>query len=315
MHWKLKAFIQNVIARLPDALSYAAYYQMQRAFGGFRQFNPTIGLNAGVDTCRLVRKQGRSISGAVIFEIGTGRTPLVPLVCWLMGAGKIVTVDANPYLREELVRAALTYISQNESEVRGLMGSELDEGRFTTLLDLISRKSFSLQQFFELCSIAYLAPADAASTGLDTASIDIHTSYTVFEHIPPETLRPILREANRITKKDGLFVHRIDYSDHFAHSDRRISLINFLQYSDEQWMKYAGNRYMYMNRLRHDDYLEMFAEAGHEVLDVESDLEERSVELLKRGELALNGRFISKPVEVLAMSGAWIVSENADGGR
>ena len=50
----------------------------------------------------------------------------------------------------------------------------------------------------------------------------------------------------------------VDYSDHFSHSDQTISSINFLRYSDDEWQRYAGNRYMYMNRLRHDDVLALF---------------------------------------------------------
>jgi hypothetical protein len=308
MHWKLKALIQNGIARLPDSWSYEAYYRLQRVFGGFRRYDPTLGINAGLDTCRLIHKQGRSVSGAVVFELGTGRVPLVPLVFWLQGAERIVTIDANPYLRGELVDEALQYIRQNAGQVAVQIGDQLVESRFSSLLDLARKDSFSLDGFLELCQIQYLAPGDGSVTRLDSGQIDIHTSYTVFEHIPPDDLRGILAEGNRIVNDGAIFVHRIDYSDHFAHADKGISLINFLQYSDEAWARYAGNRYMYMNRLRHDDYLQMFAEAGHDLLDIEFDLEDRSMDLLNSGDFRLDSRFAGKSREVLAMSGAWIVS-------
>jgi hypothetical protein len=64
----------------------------------------------------------------------------------------------------------------------------------------------------------------------------------------------IINEGNRILSEEGLFVHLIDCSDHFSHNDKSISRINFLQYNVTQWNKLAGNRYVYVNRLRHDDF-------------------------------------------------------------
>ena len=54
----------------------------------------------------------------------------------------------------------------------------------------------------------------------------------------------------------------VDYGDHFEHNDHRLSNINFLQYSDALWRVIAGNRYMYMNRLRHDAMLTLFQRAS-----------------------------------------------------
>ena len=58
---------------------------------------------------------------------------------------------------------------------------------------------------------------------------------------------------------------RIDYEDHYAYSDRGLSPYNFLYYTDAEWAKYSPSLH-YQNRLRHRDYLELFAEQGLEVL-------------------------------------------------
>ena len=36
-NWKVKAFVQNCIAGLPEAVSYETYFQMQRHFGGLKK--------------------------------------------------------------------------------------------------------------------------------------------------------------------------------------------------------------------------------------------------------------------------------------
>lgn len=131
----------------------------------------------------------------------------------------------------------------------------------------------------------------------------------MFEHIPLEDLRHILEEGNRIIKNNGLFIHRIDYSDHFSHSDKSISAINFLQYSNDEWEKFASNKYMYMNRLRHDDFISLFKSVGHNIVETQQDICQNIQELLRSGNIQVNEQFRSKPEDVLSTLGAWIISK------
>lgn len=316
MQWKLKAKIQNAVSLLPSSLSYSAYYWIQRHFGGLRRINPTTRIAAAIETCKRICEQGESLSDKVFLEVGTGRVPIVPIAYWLMGAKKTITIDLNPYLRSELLKESLQYIHDNKEEVLDLFGSFLIKERFNMLQEASGKDScFSASEILNLCQVDYIAPGDATDTNLPEQSIDFHTSYTVFEHIPLEILERILKEGSRILKDRGLFVHRIDYSDHFSHSDKRISAINFLQYSDNEWNHLAGNRYMYMNRLRHDDFISLFESVGHHIIDIQPDTDNYSQELLRNGSLQLHDKFKSKSKDVLAITGAWIItSKNSSSG-
>jgi SAM-dependent methyltransferase len=308
MHWKVKAAIQNTISALPPLISYSAYYRLQRLFGGLKDANPGRRLVAGIQTWNRIVAQGINPVGKVFFEVGTGHAPIVPLAYWLMGADRTITVDVNPYMRDELVRESLDYIHANRGEVSDCFGELLQQKRLDALLHFQQSRAFSRGAFLDLCRIEYFEPADAAATGLPSGSIDFHTSYTVFEHIPRDVLANIIQEGNRIVRDDGLFVHMVDYSDHFSHSDSTISAINFLKYSDDEWRRYAGNRYTYVNRLRHDDILDVFESAGHAVLATTPDLDENARELLRTQRICLDGIFRHKSPEILAIRGAWIVS-------
>jgi SAM-dependent methyltransferase len=314
MHWKLKAAIQTATALLPSSGSYSLYYWIQRQFGGLKSADPLERLAVGVETWERIRIQNVEPSDKVFFEVGTGRVPLVPLAFWLMGARRSITIDANPYLKAELVRRGLTWIARNVDQVRQIFGGRLKETRLEQLLQLTDH-DFCVDRFLEMCCIEYIAPGDAAETGLPAASIDFHTSYMVLEHIAPDVLRRILLEANRITRNDGLLVHRIDYSDHFAHSDKNISSINFLQYSDVQWARYAGNRYMYMNRLRHDDLLTLFRLSGVQVLSTTLFKDEQVLQILREGRLRLDERFEGKTWDVLAVVGGWVIAQTQSPNR
>ena len=308
VHWKFKAAIQNTVSHLPSSVSYSAYFWIQRHFGGLRKIEPISRLNAGIETWRRIIALGYDPSDKVFFEVGTGRVPLVPLAYWLMGANRTVTIDTNPYLKAELIRETLQHISEHSEDIFSLFGPLLRNDRMEDLLRFHRTSPFSVHAFLDLCHIEYIAPGNAASTSLPSRSIDFHTSFTVLEHIPPDVLKRILNEGNRIMNDDGLFIHKIDYSDHFSHSDKSITSINFLQYSDNEWARYADNRYMYMNRLRHDDYIKLFQFAGHHILAVEPETDEPSLQLLRRGGFKLDDRFKGKPQDVLAITGAWISS-------
>ena len=309
MHWKLKAQIQNAVSLLPSSVSYSAYYWIQRHFGGLRRTNPISKLTAAIETCKRICEQGETLSDKVFLEVGTGRVPIVTIAYWLTGAEKTITIDLNPYLKAELVEENLQYIHEKKEEILNLFGSLLIKERFDELQQALSKDScLSVPKILNLCRVDYIAPGDAANTRLPEQSIDFHTSYTVFEHISFEVLERILKEGNRIIKNNGLFVHRIDYSDHFSHSDQSISAINFLQYSDNEWNQFAGNRYMYMNRLRHDDFISLFESVGHHIIGAQPNIDNRSQELLKNGNLQLHEKFKSKSEDVLAITGSWIVS-------
>ncbi len=311
MYWKLKAKIQNVISHLPSSVSYTSYYWMQRYFGGLKQFNPTSRLTAAISTWKRIQKYGENPSGKTFLEVGTGRVPLVPLAYWLMGAEKTITIDLNPYLRKELVVMSLKYIAENRDKILNIFGSLLDAERFDKLQSFSLNSHFSLSALLNLCQINYIAPGNAANTYFPDNSVDFHTSIAVFEHIPFEVLKLILEEENRLVKSNGLFVHRINYSDHFSFTDKTISAINFLKYSDNEWKRFADNRYMYMNRLRHDDFISLFKSVGHQIVLSQPNTDQHLLELLRTGTLPLANRFSVKSNDILAITGAWVVSKRA----
>lgn len=308
MRWTTKARIQNLISKLPSGLSYTAYYGLQRKFGRLREFEFPRKIRAASEIWSRIEKQGRDPKGGVFFEVGTGWVPVVPLTFWLMGAERTITVDLNPYVRPKLVEEALQFLVEKPKRVRSILDGRLDEARYEKAISLLEQRPFSMERFYDECGIEYRAPSDASATGLDDGCIDFHVSFVVLEHIPPGVVKGIFEEGNRIVKPDGLFVHLIDYSDHFAHTDKTITVINFLQYSDEEWDRFASNRYMYMNRLRHDDYQEIFQNVGHQVVETEPVTDERAEILLSSGTFPITKRFASKDHEILAIKNSWFVS-------
>lgn len=281
MRWQRKAQIQRACSRLPAGN--ALYYMLQRQFGSLRQApDPSGLLKACVTLVSELRGSGHEVAGARLMEVGTGRRIDIPLGFFLAGAASVVTVDLNRYLRPELVMASIQAMKSRASDIfqlfESLVPREELEARFQRLL-----ACRSLAEVFDATNISYLSPADARHMDMASGSIDIQTSYTVFEHIPRDILIGILKEASRLLSRGGVALHHIDLSDHYAHDDSSISYINFLQFSDDDWNRLAGNRFAYHNRLRVADYRRLYLDAGHEILGWKESQDQHSLDLLKNG--------------------------------
>ena len=129
--------------------------------------------------------------------------------------------------------------------------------------------------------ITYHAPLRGTSTPLPDASIDIHYSTDVLEHVSREVIVGVLREGRRVLRAEGRTIHVVDARDHFAEFDSTISTINFLQYSDIQWQRYAGHYLAHHNRLRDPHFEQLFHEAGFKLLEHSFELDKRALRVLE----------------------------------
>jgi SAM-dependent methyltransferase len=300
MNWQRKARIQNLIAALP--CSNALYYAMQRSVGSLRagRANPVEYFDAARRTIRWIRAAGRDIEGMRFLEVGTGRNVNLPTALWLCGAAEVTTADLNPYLSSALVFESNEYVRRHEREVLQAFGTEAARPQFQARLAELLNFKGDLDALLRMMNVRYLPRADAAQLPLADGSIDAHVSFAVFEHIPSNVLARILSEARRILTADGLLVHIIDPSDHFSHDDASITAVNFLQFGDDEWAKWAGNQFMYHNRLRAFEYLELFERAGVRILKQMQTLDEPSLSALKNG-FPLHRQFGHIPAEQLAV--------------
>ena len=307
MNWKVKATIQNLMGRLPPDLANPIYYRLQRSCGGLRQPTPVSRLEAGIEIVRRLRQLEHPVESAVFLEIGTGHQLNLPLSLWLCGAGQITTVDLNHYLQEQLVMNDIAYLRSHEEEVRDLFAEIPQRGLFEERFERLTTRADSLRDVLSLTHIRYWAPADASRLALEADSVDYHVSFTVLEHIPVAVLKRIFQEGCRLLKPDGLFIHCIDFSDHFAHSDEAVSSVNFLQFSEREWRRLAGNRYMFHNRLRLDEFQNLLTELKLEILALDAKVDEAAVDVLRKG-FPLNERFRDKDCRTNAATEAWLVA-------
>lgn len=301
MNWQWKARIQNAVAALP--MSNSIYYAMQRTTGSLRpgRHNPMMWLRAAADMVEWARQAGQEITGKRFLEMGTGRRLNIPTALWLCGAGSIVTVDLYRYLSGKLVAETIDFLRRHQEEVFNAFGAEAEAHGFKERFNQLISHRGNLTSLLKLMNIEYGSPVDATKLPYPDHSFDFHISYTVLQHIPGDIILKLLEEARRVLTPGGLLIHFVDLSDMFSHDDHSITEINFLQFSEEEWGKLAGNQFMYHNRLRAHEYMELFRRAGVRVLEQKQTVNEAALHALKTGSLKLDGRFRDVPPEQLAV--------------
>jgi hypothetical protein len=237
------------------------YRFIQKTFGRLKA-NPMSRIPAQIEMARWIFDMGGKVEGKTFFEVGTGHNPIIPIGFFLCGAEKVVTVDLHRRLDFGILKKSLVWMAKNRDEICGYYDGvanpqiapqrnrlRISQGKQITQInermDLIDSLKLNPKKFLSEANIVYLAPADAANIDLPDESVDYHISTTVFEHIPGEAIKRILKEAKLILKKDGVAIHFIDLSDHFQHQDKSITGINFLRYSGKEWDRIADNEVAY----------------------------------------------------------------------
>ncbi|WP_193741349.1 methyltransferase domain-containing protein [Prochlorococcus marinus] len=176
----------------------------------------------------------------VVFEFGAGKSLAQNLYLSNFVKRQFV-VDLYPMLDFELV----DYERQKLLETKKLRSS-------------IKIKN---QNDLEAYGIYYIAPYDATKIHLSDRSIDACISTNTLEHIPKFDIILIFSELYKKLKDEGIVSLIIDYSDHYAHTDNNISLLNFLKFSHHQWKRY-NHKIHFQNRLRHYEYIDIFKKIG-----------------------------------------------------
>lgn len=314
VNWKWKARIQNVVAALP--MSDQIYYAMQRTMGNLKagRGDPLEWFNAAKVLVQLIKSAGQEVEGKRFLEVGTGRSVGLPVGLWLCGAGQVMTVDLNEYLSEALVMESVQYVRNNQERVLKAFEMEAETPRFQERFRRLASFSGGLEDFLRMANIKYAARVDAARLDVPDQSFDVHLSHAVFEHIPREAILRILAEARRILAPGGLLVHVIDPSDHFSHDDASITAVNFLQFGESEWQRWAGNKFMYHNRLRAFEYLEMFEQAGVHLVHRKEAVDEPSLKQLRDG-FRLDQKFQQMKPEQLAVRSLIVVGTFSHGER
>jgi hypothetical protein len=261
MHWRLKGGIQKALGYIP--FGERLHYELQKRAGGLRMFDDELARK--IEDWRLMTGHlgsvGVPVAGTRFLEMGTGWYPTFPFCLFLGGAASVITVDLNRYFRRELtvrMTDALVRFLPVIAAASGRSEQELRDAQ--RALAAAVRRGASIEEATGGV-VVYRAPCDASATGLPAASVDAVFSNSVLEHVPPPVIERCLTESRRILRAGGVVFHSVNCGDHYAYVDRNVHQLNYLQFSDADWRKW-NNTFLYQNRLRAIDFVDMARAAG-----------------------------------------------------
>lgn len=231
--------------------------------------NSRFALQQGLRLIELLRASGTDLRGDVL-EIGTGWLPIIPLLFRLAGAQRLILTDVERLMDQQTIAKARALLRANMSAISAVL--QRSEADLTATLEA----DFPLE---------YLVPWDSRSQ--PSASADIVFSRAVLEHVPPAVLERLVTELGRILRPGGVMCHAIDNSDHWEHQDKSLSRVDFLRYEDGWfWRLACFGTQAYQNRLRHSDYLRLFAAHGWTAIVADGVPDERCLRDLETLPLA-----------------------------
>jgi len=256
VRWELKVAVQFVLSRAPLGERINHLLQRIRRDRSDRRRYMSEQLP---ELCEALRQLDELVTlrNARVVEVGTGWCPLPTVLLHLCGVQTIYTYDHVRHLRFDLTQEMIELLAEMAEDLGRMLNRPVEALR--NQLSAL-RSCSDLDQLLRAANIEYIAPGDATSTSLPTASIDVFYSYAVLEHVSEDVARRLFSEARRVLKDSGIFYALIGLHDHYACVDSRISKVNFLKYPEWMWRLLVKNRISYHNRLRQRDFIEMMRE-------------------------------------------------------
>ena len=239
-----------------------------------------------------------------IFELGSGIGLIHPL--WFsLFFGSVTSVDVDQKFDLMLFRKKCIEILDKidtDPQIKDLVAN-------ISIEKLINFRDACLDEnLLEKLGITYISNFRVVDFSSMKARYDVFYSNNTLEHIPAAEIKMILEESKRILNPGAIHLHRIDFSDHFSHIDQSISSCNFLKYSDRLHNLIAGNQFTYHNRLRVNDFIEIFESSGYQIIKLKKNIDLVALGLLDSG-FKLHKRFAQYKKEDLATQNAIFMAQ------
>lgn len=234
MNHKLRTLAFRTLELLPHRVGDYFYHQFQNAVAKPVEVEYASQLDTIDRFVRVAADLGLTLEGKRIVELGSGWLPVLPYeFLFKHRAKEVLTFDINAHYQARNIQTFSRFFGRRNGVS---VGDVLpDPIRYFPRTNILERS--------------------------DLRDIDVLVTRNVLEHVRPTDLQLIHQQAYLYLRKDGFIIHQISPSDHRAYTDRKLSLWDFLKFSQSEWDK-IQTRFDFHNRLRLPQYLEIFKMAG-----------------------------------------------------
>ena len=299
VNWKIKAFVAMIISTLP--FQSKIYCLVQKKFGRYESDAIKILSEAMMNTQDIftINRYNQKV-----FELGSGIELIHPLLFSLF-FGSVTSVDVDKKFDLMLFRKSCIEIlnkMNTDPRIKDL-AANISVEKLTNF-----REACFDENLLESLGITYISNFRVTDFSSMKARYDVFYSNNTLEHLKPAEIKIFLEKSKKISNLGAIHLHRIDFSDHFSHIDQSISSCNFLKYSDRLYNLIAGNQFVYHNRLRVNDFIEIFESLGYKIIKLEKNIDIAALKLLD-SDFKLHKRFVQYKKEDLATKEAIFVAQ------
>jgi len=299
MKWYYKAILQKMLSIVPCGFCINDF--LQESMGKLSSFNAMESMEEikKLFIKPMIEKFG-ICSGLKILEIGTGWTPVLPTLLYLMG-NECISFDKFKHLRNKRFSFVLKNVISNISHLNDIPGFNLD-------LVLDNYKKIHINDKKDIdTGWKYIAPINTTKLPVENSSQDVVVSRLVLQHIPKKTLPCIIGETYRVLKEGGIAIHKINLHDEYAQDDTGRSAINFLRFPSWFWNNFVNNSIKFVNQDRYPYYLKLFNHSGFRIVAVHKKIDDESYRSIYEMKIAKEFEGYSK--EELATVGIIVILE------
>ncbi|MBI4722003.1 MAG: class I SAM-dependent methyltransferase [Candidatus Stahlbacteria bacterium] len=215
----------------------------------------------------LLRKYVSNSEGARFLEIGTGWIHWESIFIRLFYPTNIVLFDICDNRQLGALKQYFTEFSNLIDKNIAMSPSE-SANVHLLLNSILSVNSFA--ELYHLLGFQYVVEPSGRLCHFEEGSFDVLFSCNCLEHIDKNILTEYIQSFYRLLKPGGYSIHTIDIGDHLSYYAKQVSFKNYLKYSDTIWRRHFENKVQYFNRLQKPYWLNLFQEAGLELVEAES---------------------------------------------
>ncbi len=241
-YWFLKIIAKIILSRLP--LSHAVWTKIGVFKNGKmneRQYSKKI--------FELHFRNFSQLSSAKdfhILELGPGDGILTGILAYLYGAKKTYLVDVSQFAIQDADYYKNIYLE---------LAEEIQSDRSSPNFDNFEKMLASM-------NVSYLTNGLESLRTIDSNSVDFIFSHSVLEHVRYSILSDTFDELFRLSAKNAILSHNIDYQDHLSKAQNNLRFSNRIWESD--FMSSSG---FYTNRVQAQQMHALATNAGFKIID------------------------------------------------
>lgn len=252
MNHIFKSLVFKILTYLPNKLGDLLYHALQKKLNKNKIIYKINSSKKSFESAmKILNDNNIQIYGKNLLELGSGWAPIIPYFFIYMGnIKKVITFDINKHYDFKTILKLNTYF----------------ENQLNITIPVNKNSNYNIPS-----TVVYYPNTNLTNeTSFSDEKIDFIFSRYVLEHISPNDIYTMHDNFSKKIFKPFYILHMISPSDHRAYSDSKLSIYDFLKYSDEEWNK-IQTKFDYHNRLRLPQYLEIFKKLNYEVVYLDYD--------------------------------------------